>query len=91
MTFLPAGAGATDVQVDLEYDAPGGKLGAVVAKLFGEEPGQQIEEDLKRFKRILESHDAEKPVSRMTDPLVNGKGEWPGATILPTSRSDQVS
>lgn len=91
VTFLPAGTGATDVQVDLEYDAPGGKLGATIAKLFGEEPGQQIEEDLQRFKRVLETGDVERPVSRAIDPLVNGKGEWPGATIRPTSRSDQVS
>ena len=75
----------------MSQDAPGGKLGAVIARLFGDEPGQQIEEDLQRFKRVLESQDAEKHVSRVTDPLVNGKGEWPGATILPTSRSDKVS
>jgi len=91
VSFLPAGTGATDVQVDLEYDAPGGKLGAVIAKLFGEEPGQQIEEDLQRFKRVLESREVERPVSRVTDPMVDGKGEWPGATILPPSRSDQVN
>ena len=91
VTFLPAGTGATEVQVDLEYDAPGGKLGAVIAKLFGEEPGQQIEEDLQRFKRVLESREVERPVSRVTDPMVDGKGEWPEATILPPTRSDQVS
>lgn len=60
VSFLPVGDGATDVQVDLTYDAPGGKLGATIAKLFGEEPGQQITEDLRRFKRVLEMSDVEK-------------------------------
>lgn len=62
--FLPVGEDATDVQVDLTYDAPGGKLGATIARLFGEEPGQQIADDLERFKRILETGDVEQPYQR---------------------------
>jgi uncharacterized membrane protein len=50
-----------EVRVDLEYDPPAGSLGATVAKLFGEEPGQQIEEDLERFKKVLETGDTERP------------------------------
>jgi uncharacterized membrane protein len=64
VSFLPTGGDATDVQVDLTYDAPGGKLGATIAKLFGEEPGQQIAEDLVRFKRVLETGDVERPIAR---------------------------
>ena len=45
----------TLVQVELEYQPPAGKLGAVVAKLFGEEPNQQVSEDLRRFKRLMET------------------------------------
>lgn len=45
----------TVVHVDLEYLPPAGKLGAVVAKLFGEEPNQQVSEDLRRFKRLMET------------------------------------
>lgn len=45
----------TEVHVELRYDAPGGKAGAAVAKLFGEEPGQQIRDDLRRFKQVLET------------------------------------
>ncbi|MEO7558328.1 MAG: SRPBCC family protein [Gammaproteobacteria bacterium] len=44
----------TVVRVILNYEPPAGRLGAVVAKLFGEEPAQQIEEDLHRFKKIME-------------------------------------
>ena len=44
----------TEVHVELSYDPPGGKLGVTLAKLFGEEPGQQIADDLHRFKQMLE-------------------------------------
>jgi len=50
----PADRG-TEVSVELEYEAPGGKLGATVAKLFGEEPTQQIRDDLRRFKQVMET------------------------------------
>jgi uncharacterized membrane protein len=45
----------TEVHVRLSYDPPGGKVGAMVAKLFGEEPGQQIADDLRRFKQVMET------------------------------------
>jgi uncharacterized membrane protein len=44
----------TEVHVELEYEPPGGRLGAIVAKLFGEEPGQQVRGDLRRFKQVME-------------------------------------
>lgn len=50
----PAGRG-TEVRVRLEYHPPAGVIGATVAKLFGEEPSLQIAEDLRRFKRQLET------------------------------------
>lgn len=45
----------TRVTVHLQYDPPAGKLGALFAKLFGEEPSQQVHEDLRRLKRLLEA------------------------------------
>jgi uncharacterized membrane protein len=45
----------TEVKVHLTYEAPGGRLGALAAKLFGEEPGQQVAEDLRRFKALMEA------------------------------------
>jgi uncharacterized membrane protein len=54
--FEPAGDGATTVRVSLKYDPPGGKLGSLVARLFGENPQQQIEDDLGRFKEIMEGN-----------------------------------
>jgi uncharacterized membrane protein len=45
----------TRVTVHLQYNPPGGKLGAAVARMFGEEPNQTVREDLRRFKRLLET------------------------------------
>ena len=45
----------TRVRVNLQYNPPGGRIGAAVARLFGEEPHQTIREDLRRFKRLLET------------------------------------
>lgn len=54
--FEPSEDGrSTVVRVTLKYDPPAGKIGSLVAKLFGEEPSQQIEEDLKRFKQVMET------------------------------------
>lgn len=53
--FLPTTNRGTEVKVVLTYEAPAGKLGALAAKLFGEAPSQQVEEDLRRFKRLMEA------------------------------------
>lgn len=45
----------TEVKVILRYDPPGGVLGAVIAKLFGEDPARQVQEDLRTLKQILET------------------------------------
>ena len=45
----------TEVVVELKYDPPAGVLGAAIAKLFGEEPAQQIAGDLRRLKQVLET------------------------------------
>lgn len=45
----------TEVHVEFDYGAPGGRLGEAVAKLFGEEPTQQAKDDLRRFKQVLET------------------------------------
>ena len=44
----------TEIVVELRYQPPGGKIGALFAKLFGEEPEQQIKGDLRRFKQVME-------------------------------------
>ena len=54
--FEEAPGGATTVRISLKYDPPGGKLGSLVARLFGENPQRQIEEDLARFKEMMEGN-----------------------------------
>ena len=44
----------TIIKVNIEYNPIGGVIGAAVAKLFGEEPQQQLNDDLRRFKQVLE-------------------------------------
>jgi uncharacterized membrane protein len=50
----PADRG-TEVKVILSYDPPAGSVGAAFAKLFGEEPSQQVSDDLRRFKQLMET------------------------------------
>jgi uncharacterized membrane protein len=54
--FAPApGDRGTEVHVRLRYHPPAGALGDTVAKLLGESPIQQIKDDLRRFKQIVET------------------------------------
>ena len=56
VTFRAAPGGrGTEVRVELEYDPPFGKLGSKVAMLWREEPGQQVQDDLRHFKQVLET------------------------------------
>lgn len=56
--FRPAPQGrGTEIRVSLQYHPPAGKLGATLAKLFGEAPEQQILDDLRRFKQVMETGD----------------------------------
>lgn len=50
----PADRG-TEVHVVLDYIPPVGRIGWLIAKLFGQEPKQQIQEDLRRFKQYMET------------------------------------
>lgn len=54
--FLRAtGDRGTIVKVSMRYDPPAGALGKAIAKLFREEPSQQVAEDLRRFKQLMET------------------------------------
>ncbi len=56
VTFTEApGDRGTEITVEMEYDMPGGHLGAVVAKVFGEEPIQQLHDDMRRCKQLIET------------------------------------
>ena len=53
--FEPATGGrGTLVRVELDYRPPAGRFGAIIAKLLGEEPELQVDEDLRRLKQLME-------------------------------------
>jgi uncharacterized membrane protein len=55
VTFMPAPRGrGTEVRVDLSYRPPLGKLASKVAMLWREEPKQQVQDDLRHFKQVME-------------------------------------
>jgi len=47
----------TEVHVQLAYDPPLGKVGAKIAALFREAPGQQLTDDMRHFKQVMELGD----------------------------------
>lgn len=59
VVFEDAPDGGTLIKVVLRYDPPADQLGALIAKAFGNDPQRQIDEDLKRFKAIMEIGGAE--------------------------------
>jgi uncharacterized membrane protein len=68
------GQRGTEIRIELQYNPPGGMVGAVVAKLWGEEPTQQIEADLVRLKQILEAGEI---------PTVEGQPAGPATSRRP--------
>jgi uncharacterized membrane protein len=52
--FTPATGHGTVVKVAMKYSPTGGKIGAAIAKAFGDNAEQQVAEDLRRLKNLLE-------------------------------------
>lgn len=72
----PGGRG-TIVHVSMQYNPPAGSLGAAFAKLFGEEPGTQVKEDLRHFKQIMETGEI---------PTVEGQSSGQGTGTQETAK-----
>jgi uncharacterized membrane protein len=53
--FERIGGSSTRVVVELQYDPPAGEVGHMLAGLFGQDAGSQIEKDLTEFKRAVEA------------------------------------
>ena len=53
--FEEAPGHGTYVKVVLNYNPPGGKAASLLAKLFGKEPGQLVEQNLRRLKQLVET------------------------------------
>jgi len=68
--FKDAFAGrGTEVIVEIQYVPPAGILGAFAAKMWGEEPAQQITEDLQRFKQMVEAGEILTTAGQPSGPL----------------------
>jgi uncharacterized membrane protein len=83
-----AGGRGTEVHVELLYTPPGGPAGAMLAKLFGEDPAGQIRSDLKRLKAKLEAGVLPKTEGQPAG-APSSKNETPSQTD--TRYSDRVS
>ena len=46
---------ATEVEIELSYDPPGGRVGHRIAQLFGADPASRMDEDLARLRRFIEA------------------------------------
>ncbi|MEA2574316.1 MAG: hypothetical protein QOH93_1614 [Chloroflexia bacterium] len=87
VTFTPATGGrGTVVRVDMQYDAPGGPFGALIAKLFNEEPDQQVFEDLRAFKQVMETGEVVRSDATLAGTrMVQRPGQPPETWPLPES------
>jgi uncharacterized membrane protein len=52
--FQPTADGGTEIDIKMSYNPPGGALGHAVAALFGTDPKHAMDEDMVRFKSLLE-------------------------------------
>jgi uncharacterized membrane protein len=85
--FDPApGNRGTIVRVELNYTPPAGSIGSLVAKLFGEEPGQQAQESLRCFKQVMETGDLV-----VSDGTFWDNGYLTQRPAQPVSREEQAS
>lgn len=77
-----SGGRGTEVKVELEYESPAGTTGVALAKLFGEEPSQQVEDGLRRFKQTMETGEV---------PTVEGQPRGVQRQALRTNRAGRVN
>jgi uncharacterized membrane protein len=56
--FTPDIGGGTEVRVVMRYAAPAGKVGDAVAHILGAAPEQQIADDLRRLKQVMDVRDS---------------------------------
>jgi len=73
----PAGRG-TFVDATVQYRPPAGALGTRVAKLFGKDPSFLIEQDLRRFKALIETGEI---------PTVEGQSHGPRSAVAAAARA----
>jgi uncharacterized membrane protein len=72
-----AGNRGTIVDATIQYRPPAGVLGSKVAKSFGKDPGFLMEQDLRRFKALIEAGEI---------PTVEGQSHGPRSAAVGIAR-----
>jgi uncharacterized membrane protein len=62
---------STEVHVSVTYEAPGGDLGKSLATYFGENPSQHLDDDLRRFKQVMETGEVVRSEEKQPQTLRN--------------------
>lgn len=78
------GRRGTEVHVHMRYDPPGGRIGAMFAKLFREEPSQQVRDDLHAFKQVMETGE------RIVSDATVTRGMHPGQPVASLEGAEGV-
>ena len=69
----------TQIEIQMAYNPPAGVVGHAIAKLFGKDPKREIDEDLIRFKSLLEAGKATGRESTVTRDEISAQVH-PGAS-----------
>lgn len=83
--FEEIGEGATRLHLRMAYHPPAGAVGQVVARFFGADPQRQVEDDLARFKALLEKGSLT-PAGLLAGPSEPRVGMEPPPAPAPSSR-----
>ncbi|MEU0968503.1 SRPBCC family protein [Streptomyces sp. NPDC005917] len=85
--FAPAPGGrGTEIHVRLRYELPAGPFGKAAARYFGEEPHQQLDDDLRRFKQVAETGEVVR--SEGAPGGKRARGEFPQHPARPLTESE---
>jgi uncharacterized membrane protein len=80
----------TEVRVDLDRDARGGKLGDIVQKVTGAEPLAKAKDELRRFKQLIETGEVARSDSTPEGESVGRKLKQRPAQPLEASEADKA-
>lgn len=76
--FIPAPGGrGTWVQLELEFEPPGGRVGALLARVLSDVPEQLVEIDLRAFKALMEAGEVIVSDATLNDGLLRQRPAQP--------------
>jgi uncharacterized membrane protein len=80
----------TEIHVDLNESAPGGKLGEAILKVAGKEPLAKVKDDLRRFKQHVETGEIPRSDGAPEGELAERKLKQRPAQPLPESEREKA-